>query len=276
MAAPSWGTSILQRAFELFGAVMKGGGDISVELEEANTQLTQELDEVENARVQLLKFAVKAMGTAEMLYPDVDADGAFTAGLAAELKETCSSVKAVTVKDRVLQVLDDPEAEIASCPKLDLLVKTIVYNGTDKKHSAKQRDISERALRVRESKRRRQREELIDNLLRMRDQNTTSKLQIMRSLDSLYMGTPEFDWNRQCSTGRLMSKKWAQRQMSAPKVKTWTPPYPYPTSEKVVVVIADNLEFRECPKFERHEDGNVKLEFTLVHTVNMELFKPPR
>ena len=64
--------------------------------------------------------------------------------------------------------------------------------------------------------------------------------------------------------------------MSAPKVKTWTPPYPYPTSEKVVVVIADNLEFRECPKFERHEDGNVKLEFTLVHTVNMELFKPPR
>ena len=105
--------------FELFGAVMKGGGDISVELEEANTQLTQELDEVENARVQLLKFAVKAMGTAEMLYPDVDADGAFTAGLAAELKETCSSVKAVTVKDRVLQVLDDPEAD-SQCADEDI------------------------------------------------------------------------------------------------------------------------------------------------------------
>lgn len=179
----------------------------------------------------------------------------------------------VPLKLMVRHVLENPEDLVPkdACPNLYALLDRLQSNEYKRKRQ-RHLELSEKVedeqkLVQLRRKLRLQVVAVLSQLAMMRDQRANPPWIVMRSIDRLYQGTSQSDWEMLTRERLLVDRTGLRRAMT--HVKDWRPT-PFGDMDEIspeyTLVAHDNKEWRLCYKWERWINGK-KIENPIYHTV---------
>ena len=115
---------------------------------------------------------------------------------------------------------------------------------------------------------------VISQLAMIRDQRANPPHIVMRTIDRVYQGTSQSDWEMQTKERLLVDRTGLRRALAG--ISDWrpAPKFPSPDDEismEYTVVIHDNKEWRLAIKWERADKNGNLIRNPIYHTVTSDL-----